>query len=250
MTLLTKIKAIQQQSIRRLAVGSAFLVTLIFHFGGEKFGLPQAIEFSFRDTVQQIFARPMDAPNVALVDIGEDSLRRIGPWPWSRAHIADLSQAVLDAGARLVVLDMVFPEPRDRQGDQRLLDLAMSKKLVLSQAFDYVNRTQINSTGTPSGSTGDATAEITGSPTATPATGYVANHEFFYTAPCVGNIGFIPDDDGKLRRLVLFTQWKGQFYPALSLSAVNCNGSDQTLLTRHIEKTRSYFACKEQTLAL
>jgi adenylate cyclase len=52
----------------------------------------------------------------------------------------------------------------------------------------------------------------------------VGNHAGFSQAPCVGNIGFIPDSDGKLRRLIQTTEWAGNTYPSLSLATLKCLG--------------------------
>ena len=48
---------------------------------------------------------------IAIVDIDEKSLARLGQWPWSRDKLAALVRKIDDAGARVVGLDMIFPEP-------------------------------------------------------------------------------------------------------------------------------------------
>lgn len=50
-------------------------------------------------------------PGVAIVAIDEASLREIGRWPWPRSRLADLLRAVRGAGARVLALDLVMPEP-------------------------------------------------------------------------------------------------------------------------------------------
>lgn len=233
MSLSSLMPAARLRLTRSLALGLALTLTVLAHLGAEKLALLYAIEFSFRDSVQQMFARPQASEHVALVDIDEESLKRLGAWPWSRAQIADLAQATLNQGARLVVLDMVFPEPRDRQGDARLLALATQRQVVLSQVFDYVSRPIANQTGVPAGATAGnepAGPGATGlgalnAAAAVPAFGYIANHAGLEQAPCVGNIGFAPDQDGKLRRLALLTRWQEGLYPALSLAAIDCAGT-------------------------
>jgi adenylate cyclase len=64
------------------------------------------------DTYQQISPRAYD-PNlpVRIVDIDEESLTRIGQWPWPRTVLAELVNRLGENGAAAIGFDMVFPEP-------------------------------------------------------------------------------------------------------------------------------------------
>ncbi len=57
------------------------------------------------------------------------------------------------------------------------------------------------------------------------ANGFVANHAGFQNAACVGNIGFLPDSDGALRRLPMFSAAGGLLLPHLSLALLNCGSA-------------------------
>ena len=48
---------------------------------------------------------------IAIVDLDEASLERLGQWPWPRYRIARLLERIREAGATAVGLDMVFAEP-------------------------------------------------------------------------------------------------------------------------------------------
>lgn len=48
---------------------------------------------------------------VAVVDIDEESIERLGQWPWPRTDIAELTRRLGEAGAAAVVFDIVFSEP-------------------------------------------------------------------------------------------------------------------------------------------
>lgn len=149
-----------------------------------------------------------------VVDIDESSLAAIGSWPWPRARVAELLENLLGTyGARGVALDMVLPEPADQQGDMRLAGLAQYGSVVLAQAFDYVPRSLPLRVGQVAG----------GSPAETPgnvpaASGFVANHAGLAQARHVGNIGFVPDEDGAIRRLPLLTSFEGRQYATLALA--------------------------------
>src|SRR5215470_9758441 len=64
------------------------------------------------DTYQQIEPREFN-PSLPLriVDIDEESLKKIGQWPWPRTVLADLVRKVADNGAAAIGFDIVFPEP-------------------------------------------------------------------------------------------------------------------------------------------
>lgn len=58
-------------------------------------------------------AAPWQGPDfsrVAVVDIDEESIRRLGQWPWPRTELATLTRRLGAAGAQAVVFDIVFSE--------------------------------------------------------------------------------------------------------------------------------------------
>jgi adenylate cyclase len=204
-----------------LLIGAAFsalIITFVIQARAFQWQLPASLEFSVRDLAMQMFASPEIDPNIVVIDINEESLQALGPWPWSRQTLADLSQSLLtEYGAKLVALDIVLPNTRDAGGDQALARLAESGRLVLSQAFDFVTRDTAVTAGSPAG--GIQGMQLSH---AVIATGFVANHAGLSSAKCVGNIGFMPDLDGKLRRIVDWAQWSGKLYPSLSRAIINC----------------------------
>lgn len=65
-------------------------------------------------------ANPSTSQTVAIVDIDERSLAAYGQWPWPRDLLAQLTTAAHTAGARVVGLDILFPEP-DRASPAQIL---------------------------------------------------------------------------------------------------------------------------------
>jgi adenylate cyclase len=64
------------------------------------------------DSYQQIRPRAFDPTlPVRIVDIDEESLKRIGQWPWPRTVLAELVNKLVANGAATIGFDMVFPEP-------------------------------------------------------------------------------------------------------------------------------------------
>jgi adenylate cyclase len=48
---------------------------------------------------------------VRIVDIDEESLKRLGQWPWPRDLVARLVDRLGELGAATVALDIIFAEP-------------------------------------------------------------------------------------------------------------------------------------------
>jgi adenylate cyclase len=62
-----------------------------------------------------------DVP-IRVVDIDDQSLKRIGQWPWPRTVIAELVDRLREAGASVIAFDIDFAEP-DRTSPKLLLPL-------------------------------------------------------------------------------------------------------------------------------
>lgn len=72
------------------------------------------------DTYQRIRPRTYQPAPVRVIDIDEESLRRIGQWPWPRTRVADLVATLHRLGAAVIAFDVLFAEP-DRTSPARVL---------------------------------------------------------------------------------------------------------------------------------
>ncbi len=170
-----------------------------------------------RDRIVQAQASAAPEERLVVIDIDERSLAAAGPWPWPRERIASLVEQLLGFyGARGVALDLVLPEPADAGGDLRLAMLAQHGPVVLPQAFDYHGALPLRVGALTGGVAAPAALD------AVPASGYIANHAGLAHAAHIGNIGFIPDKDGMIRRLPVQTWFDGRRYPTLSLALLDC----------------------------
>jgi adenylate cyclase len=172
-----------------------------------------------RDRIVLSRASVAKEQRLVVVDIDESSLAAAGPWPWPRERLATLIEQLIGYyGARGAALDLVMPEAGDAGGDQRLAMLALHGPLVLPHAFDFNGSRPLRvgavGAGRPAPAASDAVA----------ASGYIGNHAGLAPAAHIGNIGFIPDADGMIRRLPLQTRYAGQLYPTLSLALLDCCG--------------------------
>jgi adenylate cyclase len=81
--------------------------------------LSQGLRDSLFDAYQRLRPRVSTATPVRIVDIDEESLARIGQWPWPRDRLAELVHALHERGAATVVIDVLMAEP-DRTSPGRL----------------------------------------------------------------------------------------------------------------------------------
>lgn len=178
-----------------------------------------ALDHVVGDRLHQAVAVQQPETRVAVIDIDEASISALGPWPWPRARMADLIEALAaNYGARMVGLDIVFPSPGDAAGDARLAALAGFAPVAFAQAFDFVARTPVVAMGEPVFARAAAPPGVT----AVPATGFLANHAGLAKARCVGNIGLRTDGDGRVRRVPLLAQWQGRESALLPLEMLAC----------------------------
>lgn len=176
---------------------------------------------------------------VRIVDINEDSLERIGQWPWSRTTIADLLQKLADQGAAVVAFDIIFSEP-DRTSPEQMVKLmnpdeaAKLEPLIAGKPTHdavfaetiartpAVLATALSQRPTPppvkagyAVAGDDPSAFIVNFPGAT--TNLPA---FDAAATGIGSINWIPDRDQVVRRVPLVYRVGKQFVPTLVTEAL------------------------------
>lgn len=203
--------------VRALIAAVAVLLTIFMQWAPTDAGSYFANEW-LRDRFIRLQASSEPETRITLIDIDEESLTAIGPWPWPRDRIADLVENLVGQyGARGVALDLVFPEPADKAGDLRLATLTEHGPVVLAQVLDYVTRPLPLQVGQITGGFEPRT-----STSAVTATGHIGNHAGLRNAKHVGNIGFVPDADGKIRHLPILSTYGGRYYPTLSVALSQC----------------------------
>jgi adenylate cyclase len=69
------------------------------------------IRLAVFDQYQVLKPREKTPVPIQLVDIDERSLEQLGQWPWPRNHRARLVDAINDAGAAAIVIDVLLSEP-------------------------------------------------------------------------------------------------------------------------------------------
>ena len=72
------------------------------------------------DQYQRWDARPYQEAPVRIIDIDDESLAKLGQWPWPRTRVADLVARLQSAEAAAIVFDVIFAEP-DRTSPAAML---------------------------------------------------------------------------------------------------------------------------------
>ena len=63
------------------------------------------------DAYQRFEPRPYHDQGVRIIDIDDESLARVGQWPWPRSVLARLVRRLAAAGVKLIAFDVIFAEP-------------------------------------------------------------------------------------------------------------------------------------------
>ncbi len=82
----------------------------------------QNLRLNSFDLYQQLEPRDYKPVPVRFVDLDDESLARLGQWPWPRTRVAELVDRLKQAGAAAIALDFIFSEP-DRTSPRQIVEL-------------------------------------------------------------------------------------------------------------------------------
>lgn len=174
-----------------------------------------------RDLAWRLAASQQVEQRVILVDIDDASVQAVGPWPWSRATLAELAHQLDAQGASLKLFDIVLPDARE--GDL-LLRTALSANdaaspSVLAQVFALRHESRLRS-----GVLAGAMPGIGCQAPAVQAQGFLANVQGLH--PRAGHITPTMDADGSVRSMAALVCMDERVYPALALAGVASLGGE------------------------
>jgi CHASE2 domain-containing sensor protein len=182
-------------------------------------------ELSVQDLLAGMAGPGLVDGQVVVVEIDEESLGRVGRWPWPRERLAALVKALMEAGAATIALDMMFPEPDIGRGDEALARVMAGAPVLVGYYFSFTD-----GRGPP----GDAHRchlhpapvsiighEAAATPRFPRASGVICSLPAL--AQAARGSGFLnagPDADGQIRRAALLLRHGEHVYPSLALAAV------------------------------
>lgn len=88
------------------------------YFSGSSHELRKRLQYATFDTYNKLKPRP-PSDRVVIIDLDEESINKLGQWPWPRSIMAQLVGHLNDLGAKVIAFDMVFAEP-DRTSPARI----------------------------------------------------------------------------------------------------------------------------------
>ena len=189
---------------------------------------------------------------VRIIDIDDESLRRLGQWPWPRTRVAELIERLQAAKASAIALDILFAEP-DRTSPAAMLELWQPPPGLARQIsalpdhdavmVDAVSRGRVVLGFTLNRQPRDGELlpvskasfvarnqpvqpylhDFSGSVSALPA--------LINAAQGNGAISFVPDADGVVRRLPLLVRHGDILLPSLSVEALRVAQEVQNITT-------------------
>lgn len=199
---------------------AAALTALLFTLPGSKAQL-SALEERVGALAWTLAPNTETESRLVIVSIDERSLAEVGPWPWSRETLAELSTAITDAGAQLQLHDILYAEAKD--GDQQLVAalnrapgavIAQIPVLDINQAPDLAPQT------VRAGQLGGQLSGIACSQQGlASSTSFLAPHAGF-AGIAKGHIAPIVNSDGSISKQPAAVCIEGEVYPALALAAL------------------------------
>lgn len=231
----------RQWLIPMIVGGLVTLFSLIAYLSKPEF--IEDVSNLFTDHLQRVHPRPYD-PNlpVRIVDIDDESIRRIGQWPWPRTVMAELNRRLANADASVIAYDIVFSE-EDRTSPENMIETLESNPAARG-SFDNISTLKSHDTifadsfgltrvvaglfllGTPAESLpppkyGFAIAGGNPAPSLESYQGALyAIPELHAAAAGAGHVSFIPDGDGVVRTAPMLGRVGDQLFPSLSAEAL------------------------------
>lgn len=126
-----------------IALASVLLSLLLFFFPP---AFLDRIENALLDEHFLLRGPRKPAPEVVIVAIDEESIQKLGRWPWPRATLAEVIEALGRAGARVIALDIILSE-KERAGEA-------------AQAAELLNRYRRLGVGAEKGPTAEFGKEL------------------------------------------------------------------------------------------
>lgn len=106
--------------------GVIFISVFLFNLLINQTQFFKNLEYKIRDSffIIRNNIQPKEAPtNIIIVSIDEASFQELKtPWPWPRKLHAELIDALLEAGAKIIAFDIIFSDPTDAINDTALKD--------------------------------------------------------------------------------------------------------------------------------
>lgn len=233
------------RSSPHFVIATAFILVFFgWQFGIQSKALNRLDGIAYDTKLAVLPPLPASQTNIQIVDIDEQTLLEIQRMPWSRNRYAELTTALSDMGAILLVYDILFSEPQPNPAEPVLASLGEVDNELLA-AFDYdaifaqsmqnkevVLGTLLHHQSTLKKGIASKGAIVEGPSGTVPSLNAKTNDQVTHYAGYAGvieplatqalGLGFmnsVEDDDGFVRRAALIAKVEDQYFPSLALEA-------------------------------
>ena len=99
-------------------------LTLIFlWFGLVRVSFLDTLDLKFYDIMMNLRGNPGAESAIIMVDIDDDSIEKLGRWPWPRSTIAEGIRKINEGKPKVIGLNFVFSEKEESAGLKELRQL-------------------------------------------------------------------------------------------------------------------------------
>jgi len=158
--------------------------------------------------------------NLATVEINNQTIRKLGQWPWDRNRVANQIIKLYQAGASIVVVPILFADP-DRFGK----DATLAR--ILKKTPTVIGQIPSNDKSNSGVVRGVASIGSDWKPWVYSYPGVVGPiPEIAKSANAVGMMVIAPEKDGVVRRMPLVVASGGKLYPSISMEILRIAAGD------------------------
>jgi adenylate cyclase len=214
----------------------------------------QVLRHNLFDQLQRWQPRVYQPAPVRIIDIDDDSLKRLGQWPWPRNRMAELTTRLQASEPAVIAFDVLFAEP-DRTSPRAMLDVWHASPALRQQLQTLPDHDSVLAQAVGAGRVVLGFAvERREQPGVLPsvkarfvATGEAAQPyvpafsgaiqplpELAAAASGLGAIAFLPDADGVVRRVPLLLRVGDTLVPSLVAEALRVAQGAKNFTTKTV----------------
>ena len=165
---------------------------------------------------------PMTLSSLVTVEINNQTIRKMGQWPWDRNRVSNQIIKLYQAGASIVVVPILFADP-DRFGKDEVL------ARTLKRTPTVIGQIPTNDNSASGVVRGVAAIGADWKPWVYNYSGVVGPiPELAESVNAVGMMVIAPEADGVVRRMPLVVAVDGKLYPSMSMEILRMAAGDMS----------------------
>jgi CHASE2 domain-containing sensor protein len=122
----------RRPKVPTFAIGFVITVIVLGLYWAQ-WGFLESIELKTFDLRTRLNQPEEAPPTVVIVSIDDESIAKMGRWPWPRSIIARMIDLLTKSGAKVIGVDILFSEPEKNQG---LREIQRLKEVLLSRSLE------------------------------------------------------------------------------------------------------------------